>query len=70
MPFKTGLYLWLYLIVLGLIAIGFQVLMAKLTWGVAETTQKVYTRLEEDMAMTLHRGSATPLTIVHRKEIV
>ena len=61
-PFKTGLYLWLYLIVLGLIAIGFQVLMAKLTWGVAETTEKVYTRLEEDMAMTLHRGRATPLT--------
>ncbi len=61
-PFKTGLYLWLYLVVLGLIAIGFQVLMAKLTWGVAETTQKVSTRLAEDMAMTSYQGHATPLT--------
>lgn len=61
-PFKTGLYLLLYLVALGLLAIGFQVLMAKLTWGVAETTQKVYTRLEKDMAMTSYQGRATPLT--------
>jgi integrating conjugative element membrane protein (TIGR03747 family) len=61
-PFKTGLYLGLYLIVLGLIAIGFQVLMAKLTWGVAETTQKIYTRLEKDRAMTFHQGCATSRT--------
>ena len=61
-PFKAALFLWLYLVVLGLIAIGFQVLMAKLTWGVAETTQKVYTRLAKDMAMTAYQGRATPLT--------
>ena len=61
-PFKTGGYLLLYLVALGLLAIGFQVLMAKLTWGVAETTQKVYTRLEKDMAMTSYQGRATPLT--------
>lgn len=61
-PFKTGFYLLLYLIALGLLAIGFQVLMAKLTWGVAETTQKVYTRLAKDMAMTSYQGRATPLT--------
>lgn len=66
-PFKTGLYLWLYLVALGVIAIGFQVLMAKLTWGVAETTQKVYTRLAKDMAMTSYQGRATPLTNIATK---
>ncbi len=36
--------------------------MAKLTWGVAETTEKAYTRLAVDLAMTSYHGHATPLT--------
>ena len=61
-PFKTAFFVWLFVFLLGLLAIAFQMSMAKLVWGVPETTQQVRSFLVRDVERTYIQGQETPLT--------
>jgi integrating conjugative element membrane protein (TIGR03747 family) len=61
-PFKTAFYLWLSFTLLGLLSIAFQVSMAKLVWGVPETTRQVEVFLARDVERTYQNDQPTSLT--------